>query len=153
MPRTEVMLNPEFDDMYASQQPFSSIGQYMTLIKVHEGTDREQFAKKVEEVGLPNYGGAFVKAMPIYNLSELYFNDNQWMFKQGNKSVLQMLTVVVLLLLVSAIFNYINLNMALSGKRAKEMATRRLHGATKGQIVMKYIAESVSFTAVCFVLE
>ena len=96
MPRTEVMLNPEFDDMYVSQQPFSSIGQYMTLIKVHEGTDREQFAKKVEEVGLPNYGGAFVKAMPIYNLSELYFNDNQWMFKQGNKSVLQMLTVVVL---------------------------------------------------------
>ncbi len=55
------------------------------------------------------------------------------MFKQGNKPVLQMLTVVVLLLLVSAIFNYINLNMALSGKRAKEMATRRLHGATKGE--------------------
>ncbi len=152
MPRTEVMLNPEFDDMYVSQQPFSSIGQYMTLMKVSEGTDREQFAKKVEEVGLPNYGGGFVKAMPIYNLPELYFNDEQWMFKQGNKPVLQMLTMVVLLLLVSAIFNYINLNMALSGKRAKEMATRRLHGATKGEIVMKYIAESVSFTAVCFVL-
>ncbi len=129
MPRTEVMLNPEFDDMYVSQQPFSSIGQYMTLMKVSEGTDREQFAKKVEEVGLPNYGGGFVKAMPIYNLPELYFNDD-----------------------VSAIFNYINLNMALSGKRAKEMATRRLHGATKGEIVMKYIAEFVSFTAVCFVL-
>ena len=152
MPRTEVMLNPEFDDMYVSQQPFSSIGQYMTLMKVSEGTDREKFAKKVEEVGLPNYGGGFVKAMPIYNLPELYFNDEQWMFKQGNKPVLQMLTMVVLLLLVSAIFNYINLNMALSGKRAKEMATRRLHGATKGEIVMKYIAEFVSFTAVCFVL-
>ena len=152
MPRTEVMLNPEFDDMYVSQQPFSSIGQYMTLMKVSEGTDREQFAKKVEEVGLPNYGGGFVKAMPIYNLPELYFNDEQWMFKQGNKPVLQMLTMVVLLLLVSAIFNYINLNMALSGKRAKEMATRRLHGATKGRIVLKYILESVSFTAVCFVL-
>ena len=124
----------------------------MTLIKVSEGTDREQFAKKVEEVGLPNYGGGFVKAMPIYNLPELYFNDEQWMFKQGNKPVLQMLTMVVLLLLVSAIFNYINLNMALSGKRAKEMATRRLHGATKGRIVLKYILESVSFTAVCFVL-
>ena len=152
MPRTEVMLNPEFDDMYVSQQPFSSIGQYMTLMKVSEGTEREQFAKKVEEVGLPNYGGGFVKAMPIYNLPELYFNDEQWMFKQGNKPVLQMLTMVVLLLLVSAVFNYINLNMALSGKRAKEMATRRLHGATKGRIVLKYILESVSFTAVCFVL-
>jgi len=154
VPHMDVFLNPEFDELYASgnQKPFSSIGQYMTLIKVHEGTDREQLAKKVEAVGLPNYSDGFVKAMPIYNLPEVFFNDSQWVFKKGNKSVLQMLTVVVLLLLLSAIFNYVNLNMALSGKRAKEMATRRLHGATKGRIVMKYITESVTFTAVCFVL-
>ena len=154
IPYTDVLFNPEFEELYASgnQRPFSSIGQYVTLIKVHEGTDREQFAKKVEAVGLPNYSDGFVSAMPIYNLPEVFFNDSQWVFKKGNKSVLQMLTVVVLLLLLSAIFNYINLNMALSGKRAKEMATRRLHGATKGRIVMKYIVESVMFTVVCFVL-
>ncbi len=151
MPNSDVLLNPKFNTL-PNQKPFSSIGQYMTLIKVHEGTDREQFAKKVEEVGLPNYSDGFVSAMPIYTLPEVFFNDNQWMFKGGKKPVMQTLTVVVLLLLVSAIFNYINLNMALSGKRAKEMATRRLHGATKGRIVMKYILESVSFTAVCFVL-
>ena len=154
IPYTDVLFNPEFEELYASgnQKPFSSIGQYVTLIKVHEGTDREQLAKKVEAVGLPNYSDGFVSAMPIYNLPEVFFNDSQWVFKKGNKSVLQMLTVVVLLLLLSAIFNYVNLNMALSGKRAKEMATRRLHGATKGRIVMKYIAESVTFTAVCFML-
>ena len=151
MPNSDVLLNPKFNTL-PNQKPFSSIGQYMTLIKVQEGTDREQFAKKVEEVGLPNYSDGFVSAMPIYTLPEVFFNDNQWMFKGGKKPVMQTLTVVVLLLLVSAIFNYINLNMALSGKRAKEMATRRLHGATKGRIVMKYILESVSFTAVCFVL-
>jgi putative ABC transport system permease protein len=151
MPNSDVLLNPEFNTL-PNQKPFSSIGQYMTLIKVQEGTDREQFAKKVEEVGLPNYSDGFVSAMPIYTLPEVFFNDNQWMFKGGKKPVMQTLTVVVLLLLVSAIFNYINLNMALSGKRAKEMATRRLHGATKGRIVLKYILESVSFTAVCFVL-
>ena len=151
MPNSDVLLNPKFNTL-PNQKPFSSIGQYMTLIKVREGTDREQFAKKVEEVGLPNYSDGFVSAMPIYTLPEVFFNDNQWMFKGGKKPVMQTLTVVVLLLLVSAIFNYINLNMALSGKRAKEMATRRLHGATKGRIVLKYILESVSFTAVCFVL-
>lgn len=151
MPNSDVLLNPKFNTL-PNQKPFSSIGQYMTLIKVREGTDREQFAKKVEEVGLPNYSDGFVSAMPIYTLPEVFFNDNQWMFKGGNKSVMQMLAVVVVLLLLSAIFNYVNLNMALSGKRAKEMATRRLHGATKGRIVLKYILESVSFTAVCFVL-
>ncbi|MBQ6729310.1 MAG: ABC transporter permease [Bacteroidales bacterium] len=151
MPNSDVLLNPKFNTL-PNQKPFSSIGQYMTLIKVHEGTDREQLAKKVEAVGLPNYSDGFVSAMPIYTLPEVFFNENQWMFKGGKKPVMQTLTVVVLLLLVSAIFNYINLNMALSGKRAKEMATRRLHGATKGRIVLKYILESVSFTAVCFVL-
>ena len=151
MPNSDVLLNPKFNTL-PNQKPFSSIGQYMTLIKVREGTDREQLAKKVEAVGLPNYSDGFVSAMPIYTLPEVFFNDNQWMFKGGKKPVMQTLTVVVLLLLVSAIFNYINLNMALSGKRAKEMATRRLHGATKGRIVLKYILESVSFTAVCFVL-
>ncbi len=154
VPYTDVLFNPEFNELYVSgeQEPFTSIGSYMTLIKVYEGTDREQFAKKVEAVGLPNYSDGFVSAMPIYTLPEVFFFENQWMFKKGNKSVLQMLAVVVLLLLLSAIFNYVNLNMALSGKRAKEMATRRLHGATKGQIVMKYILESVAFTAMSFVL-
>ena len=152
IPYADVLLNPEFNELYTSgnQKPFSSIGQYVTLIKVNEGTDREQFAKKVEAVGLPNYDLGFGSSMPIYTLPEVFFSENQWMFKKGNKSVLQMLAVVVLLLLLSAIFNYVNLNMALSGKRAKEMATRRLHGATKGQIVMKYILESVVFTAACF---
>ena len=151
MPNSDVLLNPAFNTL-PNQKPFSSIGQYMTLIKVREGTDREQLAKKVEAVGLPNYSDGFVSAMPIYTLPEVFFNENQWIFKGGNKSVMQMLAVVVVLLLLSAIFNYVNLNVALSGKRAKEMATRRLHGATKGNIIMKYIAESVLFTAVCFVL-
>lgn len=151
MPNSDVLLNPKFNTL-PNQKPFSSIGQYMTLIKVREGTDREQLAKKVEAVGLPNYSDGFVSAMPIYTLPEVFFNENQWMFKGGNKSVMQMLAVVVVLLLLSAIFNYVNLNVALSGKRAKEMATRRLHGATKGGIIMKYIVESVLFTAVCFVL-
>ena len=151
MPNSDVLLNPKFNTL-PNQKPFSSIGQYMTLIKVREGTDREQLAKKVEAVGLPNYSDGFVSAMPIYTLPEVFFNENQWMFKGGNKSVMQMLAVVVVLLLLSAIFNYVNLNVALSGKRAKEMATRRLHGATKGCIIMKYIVESVLFTAVCFVL-
>jgi len=151
---TDVFLNPGFGGVYnfVEQRPFSSIGNYTTLIKVHEGTDREAFAKKVEEVGLRNYSNSFVKALPIYTLPEVFFHEDQWVLKRGDKSVLQMLTIVVLLLLLSAIFNYINLNMALSGKRAKEMATRRLHGATKGNIIMKYILESVAFTAVCFVL-
>ena len=70
--------------------------------------------------------------------------------RTGNAQMLRLLTVVVLLLLLSAVFNYVNLSLALTGKRAKEMATRRLLGADKSGILWKYIGESVAFTAVCF---
>ena len=154
MPSSDILSNPEYDASYSSgkMNPFSTLGQYVTLIKVQEGTDREALAKKVEDICKENYDGSFVKSTPIYTMTELYFNPEQWIFHRGNKSVLQMLLVVVLLLLVSAIFNYINLNLALSGKRAKEMATRRLLGAPQGSIVWKYIGESILFTAVCFAL-
>mgnify|MGYP002576751196 FL=1 len=154
MPPSDILSNPEYDAAYSSGKihPFSTIGQYVTLIKVKEGTDREALAKKVEDICKEHYDSNFVKSTPIYTVPELYFNPEQWIFHRGNKSVLQMLLVVVLLLLASAIFNYVNLSLALSGKRAKEMATRRLLGAPQGSIIWKYIGESILFTAVCFAL-
>ena len=154
MPSSDILSNPEYDAACSSGRihPFSTIGQYVTLIKVKEGTDREALAKKVEDICKEHYDSNFVKSTPIYTVPELYFNPEQWIFHSGNKSVLQMLLVVVLLLLASAIFNYVNLSLALSGKRAKEMATRRLLGAPQGSIIWKYIGESILFTAVCFAL-
>ena len=52
--------------------------------------------------------------------------------------------------MISAVFNYINLSFALTGKRAKEMATRRLLGEGKASILLRRIGESVLFTAICF---
>jgi len=132
----------------ASMTPFTSIGSYITLVRVMEGTDRAELQEKVQAINSQNY--IWQANWCVYNLEELYFNDKQDFFNSGNKGTLRTLVVVVLLLLVCAIFNYINLNMALSGKRAKEMATRRLLGASQQSILWKYIAESVAFTLVCF---
>lgn len=43
MPPSDILSNPEYDAAYSSGRihPFSTIGQYVTLIKVKEGTDRE----------------------------------------------------------------------------------------------------------------
>ena len=56
------------------------------------------------------------------------------------------------LLLLFAILNYVNMTTALSGFRAKEMATRRLIGATKGGIFMKMIVESTIICAAAMVI-
>lgn len=60
--------------------------------------------------------------------------------------------IVALVLLLSAIFNYINLTVAQIGNRAKEMATRRLLGESVLGVVLRYIKEAALFTAGCFLL-
>ena len=88
----------------------------------------------------------------IERMDRVYFSDlnggNQ-VFQKGNKSLLKMLSAVVLLLLLSAIFNYINLSSALAGRRVKEMSMRSVLGASREQIVWNYLKESLVFTAVC----
>lgn len=87
----------------------------------------------------------------IERLDRLYFSDlnGQMAFHKGNLSLLRMLSAVVLLLLLSAVFNFINLSAALAGKRTKEMGMRAILGATRRQVVLKYLAESLLFTVVC----
>jgi len=87
----------------------------------------------------------------IERMDRLYFSDLNGgsAFHKGNRSLLQMLFAVVILLLISAVFNYINLSAALAGKRTKEMGMRAILGATRGQVVRKYLVESLAFTIVC----
>ena len=64
----------------------------------------------------------------------------------GNRSFVNLLLAMCLLLLAFAVLNYINMTTALTGFRAKEMSTRRLVGADKRSIFLKVIAES---TVIC----
>ena len=70
----------------------------------------------------------------------------------GNKTTVMLLAGMCFLLLLFAILNYVNMTTALSGFRAKEMATRRLIGATKGGIFLKMIVESTIICAAAMVI-
>ena len=138
------------------ERNFGSIGNYTTWFRVREDADPDDVREKVKALLHKNYDPVWsaekVNAWKAYRMDEAFFTtgNSNGLTRQGNAQMLKLLTVVVLLLLLSAIFNYVNLSLALTGKRAKEMATRRLLGADKTGILWKYIGESVAFTAVCF---
>lgn len=91
--------------------------------------------------------------MVLLPLREVYFSGLEtYMFNRGNRDFVAILFSVAFILLLFAVINYVNLTMAQTGFRAKEMATRRLLGASRGEIVLKLILESVAFTAAAFVL-
>ena len=148
----EVYLSAElYKDRYA---PFDNFGSTITFLKVRPGTDRGVLYDKLEELCkevYPDiYGQSFFERLDLFRFDELFFRDTENLFRHGDLRTIRVLLLVGLLLLLSAIFNYVNLSVALTGKRAKEMAVRQLSGASKGRIVTKYMGESILFTAVCF---
>ena len=135
-------------------QPFDNYGSTVTLIKVRPETDRKELYDKLEsvckDVYSSIYGQSFFEHLELSRYDELFFKETEGFFRHGDKATLRILMLVGLLLLLSAILNYINLSVALTGKRAKEMAVRQLSGASRAGVIWKYVAESIAFTAVCF---
>ena len=135
--------------------PFDHYGNHVQFVRLHEGVDFDSFMENLEALCkelYPNfYGRLFLEYVTATRVDKVFFaEDGGGHFNHGDLPTLRMLILVAVLLLISAVFNYINLNTALTGRRAKEMATRRLLGASRAAIIGKYIGESVLFTAVCF---
>ena len=90
-------------------------------------------------------------------LREMYFledgnRDGTGTIQFGNRSFVNLLLAMCILLLAFAVLNYINMTTALTGFRAKEMATRRLVGADKRSIFLKVIAESTLICGISMLL-
>lgn len=150
--------NTDFNGQYISN-PFLAFGNIVTLIEVYPDTDYQSLESKVEEI----FKDTFKERLPsedawesyrpsLVRLDGLYFWPGAQFLNTGKLKIIRILALAGLALILSALFNYINLNTALTGKRAKEMATRRLLGSTSRDIIFKYISESFVFTALCFVL-
>ena len=129
------------------------------FIKVAESADVDALGGKIQDIFRQLWGEKLNAAMidqftidiGIERFDKLYFSGEiiDSYLNMGDRSQIIILLIVSLLLLVSAVINYINLNLALTNKRAKEMATRSLVGADKAHIAVKYILESIGFTAIC----
>ena len=97
------------------------------------------------------------KELTLTPLSTLYYDAKECSLGQedinhGSREMAHLYVVVALLVLVFAIFNYVNLSVSLTTERSKEMATRRLLGSSRLQVFAKLVTESILFTAVAFII-
>jgi len=65
--------------------------------------------------------------------------------------VLVMFAIISLLLFASACFNYINIAVASSGKRLKEIGLRKVIGSTRRQVIFQFLIENTVMTLVAIV--
>ena len=111
--------------------------------------------KQIQDYLQKNYTNAWGNyELSLTPLTDVMFapqNEGLGMIK-GDKTRLQILLAAVLAILFFAISNYINLTVANTGFRAKEMATRKLFGSSQHDISLKLIVESTLMVAFCFVV-
>ena len=134
---------------------YGPTGACKAFLMLRPGTTLDGKKKTIEEHLTKNYmlwsrmGEHTFTATP---LTDIMFapQNNGWGMQKGDHTRLSILLAAVLAILFFAISNYINLTVANTGFRAKEMATRRLFGSSQRKISLKLMAESTLMVAVCF---
>lgn len=97
------------------------------------------------------YGNTKAAIIPLDDLMFAPQNTGAGL-QTGDKSLLGILLAVVLAILMFAVTNYINLTVANTGFRAKEMATRRLLGSDGFGISLELIGESTLMVFISFII-
>lgn len=135
----------------------NNAGSSLTFVLVREGADLEaklpDMADYFREFYWP-YQGNVCQHVTLTPLADAYFSPLavETPLRHGSRSFVMILFGVGAVILAFAVINYINLTVAQSGFRAKEMATRRLAGAFGGEIVAKLVLESTLLCAAAFLL-
>ena len=163
---------PDFNDtMFADEQIVVNLGHsrfdhrrerslytssngILSVIKVDKKIDENELLKKMdaiyekdisEKARRDNY-------LSLTRLDKVYTSENNSGYdglKKGNARLMTAFSIIVIFLMISAIFNYINLSTALSGRRSKELASRMILGEDKTKVFIRSIYESFGFMAIC----
>lgn len=133
------------------------LGSTLSFLMLRPGASLED---KIED--LTSY---CIESIPVFNfygnrkaaiipLDDLMFSPQNTGagLQTGDKSLLGILLAVVLAILMFAVTNYINLTVANTGFRAKEMATRRLLGSDGLGISLELIGESTLMVFISFII-
>lgn len=142
----------------AYTEEMNNAGSSVLFLMQREGADLRSKADAMREYMKTFfwlYRMDAVKQVTLTPLSTLYYDAKECSFQSGdlnhgNRDMAHLYVVIALLVLVFAIFNYVNLSVSLTTERSKEMATRRLLGLSRLQVFLKLIGESIFFTAIAF---
>jgi putative ABC transport system permease protein len=125
---------------------------FQIYLQLKINSNQEQLIKKInanskllipyeEEIG-------FLKLKDIY----LHDTTSGSETKQGNAGLLKLLTGIALIILILAIINYVNLTIAQQNKRNKDTGIKKTFGASRANILLYYLVESVLISLLAFTL-
>ncbi len=127
----------------------------LALVKAKKDADETVILDKMDRIYENGISDKYRKDsyLSLTRLDKAYTSDNNegeyTGLKKGNAGLMTAFSIIVVFLLISAVFNYINLNTALAGRRCKEIATRMLLGEDRMSIFKRNLLESMGFMITC----
>ena len=131
-------------------------GCTLTFLKMLPGQDMNRHHDDVLDFYKERYwiyNKEFSTEVEFVPLRDAYFEVTEaWLTRSGDKGFVHVLMAVGILILLFSVFNYINLTVAQSGFRAKEVATERLLGASRFSVMLRLVGEALFLSLVAYLL-
>ncbi|PTX21499.1 putative ABC transport system permease protein [Pontibacter mucosus] len=129
--------------------------QFYTYVKLREGADPQQVEATFRDiVGKqidPEQNKPFDYKPYLQPLREVYLYSADFKYDQsirGNITYVKALSIIAIFILLIACFNFVNLATAKSAQRAKEVGVRKAVGASRSQLVVQFLAETLLLTLI-----
>ncbi len=151
--------NVKFFNSGLASEGYTNMGGTPILILTHEGSNIQAKTGDVLAYLKENvwtYQREVDTEVSFIPIKDVYFSPikghDGFLFNQGDKTFVLILMSIGILILVFAIINYINLTVAQTGFRAKEMATRKLLGSTRSELFSRLMLESSLICLISFII-
>ncbi|HAA19192.1 MAG TPA: hypothetical protein DCP28_10620, partial [Cytophagales bacterium] len=124
-----------------------------TFFALREGADPAGLEPKLaalleQNAPSPNEASYFMHPLHDLHLTTM----NAEIGSKGNAQYIRLFSLVALLILLLASVNYINLALARSLKRSREVGMRKVVGANRRQLVGQFLSESVLMASMALLL-
>lgn len=135
-----------------------SSSSYITYLSLSEGANKNTLEKKVFDLAVQykkNLGknGVSYQLQPVkdaYLKSQTVTAFGHW--PTGDPRYLWLFGTIAVVILLVAVFNFINLSTARSANRSAEVGIRKIMGSNRGQLISQFLVESVLQSVLALVL-
>ena len=157
----------DFNSFFAKEPQFLTCWGCQSgwvYLKLRPGTDVKQLEAQMptwEKRNIPDQPNGSVNYNPgtdedwhFVNLKDVHLGKAQGasMTAGNDERSIATFAIIALLILAMAVVNFTNLATARASQRAREVALRKVLGATRRQLIVQFVAESVLISAVAMLL-
>ena len=136
--------------------------QFNTYVKLKPEVAAETVEAKFQDIVrqkarpfLQNIGGDLNYLPYLQPLAEVHLHSADFksdMAVRGNITYVRALSIIAIFILLIACFNFVNLATAKSLQRAKEVGVRKTIGASRSQLMLQFILETVLLTLISILI-